>query len=369
MLHLFGGDQKTKQELEQYFHELMAMPAKKLRKELMRQPKNWRRRLLYTGISPLAFGMGFFLADYLFKTGQLIQEWIKPLQDARDYLDTASQSVLGIKQSAIGLGSILQPLYNIAADRLAEVINGMVYHWSDGVSTTPIIPDYDGDGQVDLWYENGEWHYDTDSGNPAIIYHQLVQQGTIDPEYVNIAKMLEEYAANYQAYTQLTDGLQSAINTTNSISGAASIAQTNITNADLKIAGVLGQMGASASSASVYSATERSGLKDRIEYWAAKHPKTAVALKISGNLAMIPVSFVVPLAGLGYLCYRVVKILKKERREYNEFQQEYKPVLKLDGQMTTPQVVSDRDLKGPLPVYEEVFKRYREGLPEASAAA
>lgn len=373
VLHPFGEDQKAVQEVKNYFEELMATPAKDFRKELMRQPRNWKRAMAYTITLPFAVAGGFMLANFLGAgqaIGDVFNQITKPLQDARDYLDVATQGLIGLEQSAISLGSILQPLYNVAADGLARVTNGMTYYWNDGITTTPIVPDFDMDGQVDIWYDGG-WQYDLDSGNPAIAIHQAVQSGSTLPPYLNISKIFEEYGANFEAYTDLKTGLQNAISVTNGLSPSIQMVGTQVANADAKIADALGYIPVSAAASPAPSAATTANVGTNIKSWAAQNPKAVAVVKELGKAAiLIPLSIVVPAVGLGYWAYRIGKIATKDRKAYNEFQTEYKPVLELEGPMTVAQVENHENLNGaPLPIYKEVLTKYRDVLSEADAAA
>ena len=210
-----------------------------------------------------------YIQDILNPETGIIAQIRNTLENARNYLDDTTVKLFGIKQSALsikeiasqGIAAAQEQLQKIAerlpviSDQLERLKEGWDYTWDDG-STTRISADYDGDGQVDAWQdENGVWHYDEDSENPAIPYHKAVQEGVAtDPDFFNIANAFEQACKDYLALQQEYEFLllqkeaweaelsrwQTVYNLAEGIESDASAAVTYVTSAQGEINKVIG---------------------------------------------------------------------------------------------------------------------------------
>ena len=171
--------------------------------------------------------------------GQILDETTGDIAVIRGYLDDA---VTNINTVITGLNSTLDDVNQIITDADARVTalnqkisdlsgpnGGNVYNWSDGSTKTQISADYDSDGVPDVQWDPsanggaGGYIYDTDSGNPAIVYHQAVQNGATNYESKNIAAMFEANANSYQAYQADKSAFES-------IKTSATSIHTNLSN-------------------------------------------------------------------------------------------------------------------------------------------
>jgi len=342
--------EKGREVAYQYLKDLFSKPAEKI----FRPPSNWGKKVGIT-LGVLLGGIGVAglirsvqahsyqegyqagheaattqLSSVIDQLSQAVSNALSYLDPARDYLDQVSENLTGIKQSSLSIKEIAEDQISKIQQELQRLTDGYDFVWLDN-STTKVSADYDKDGQVDAWKdENGEWHYDEDSGNPAIEVHQHYVEGNTYYEYVNLARAFEQACLSYKAFQDtlaawekvktLAEGIENDATVSADLIAQTKTAVENAYNELQNVQQTVYINNFVGSSTGIKRKTKE--VIARVNWFLKRHPYVATGIKIG---ALIPVAYIAPavysaywLARVGITTFRGVRMNRKWKKQYRD---------------------------------------------------